>query len=149
MRRIEELVDLTADRPPWFRTQHLPDIVRVCVSGGALSMAEKLVGGTEAHATRHVLGLLTAQATIAEAKGDTGEASGLFAEAARGWQAFGSAPERARAILGEGRCLSRAAHPAASARLRDAREALSNLGALPLVAEADAWLERAAVTGSS
>jgi class 3 adenylate cyclase/tetratricopeptide (TPR) repeat protein len=148
VRLIEELVELTRDRPPWFRTHHLPDIVRVCAAGGALGMAEELVGTTQAHATRHVLGLLTAQATIAEARANMVEASGLFAEAARGWQAYGAAPERALALLGEGRCLLRAGHGAASARLREAKEVLSTLDALPLVAEADAWLERAAVNSS-
>jgi hypothetical protein len=142
IRLIEELLELTADRPPWFRTQHLPDIVRVCVAAGALKLAEELVGDTEAHATRHVLGLLTARATIAEARGKTDDASALFAQAARGWLSFGSAPERAMALLGEGRCLFRAGHRNAPARLRDARAALSSLGAQTLVTEADAWLER-------
>jgi class 3 adenylate cyclase/tetratricopeptide (TPR) repeat protein len=145
---IEELSELTRDRPPWFRAQHLPDMVRVCAAEGAVELAEELIAGTQTHAARHVLGLLTAQATVAEARGTPVEASGLFAEAAQGWQSYGSALERAWALLGQGRCLLRAGQSEASTRLREAKEAFSSLGALALAAEADVWLARAAVNSN-
>jgi hypothetical protein len=48
--------------------------------------------------------------------------------------------ERARALLGAGRCLLALGRPEGRGRLQDARAALAALGAEPLLAEADAAL---------
>ena len=146
--RVRELVEETVGRPPWFRAQYLPVLVRVSVAGGDLGLAEELIQAPEAHATRHQLGLLTSRAVLTEAGGDLEEAGRMYAEAASGWRSYGSLLEEGRALLGEGRCLLGVAHREASTRLREAREVFAALGALALVDEADAQIERAEVSGS-
>jgi hypothetical protein len=66
-----------------------------------------------------------------------------YAEAEERWRTFGAVFERAQALLGRGRCLLASGRPGAEQPLREAREVFVRLGAAPLVADADALLERA------
>jgi hypothetical protein len=52
------------------------------------------------------------------------------------------------ALLGLGRCLARLGRPEAGPALRDARALFGGLGCGPLLAEADAWLQKAEPAGS-
>ena len=68
------------------------------------------------------------------------EAAELYAEAASRWQEFGNVPERAHALLGQGRCLRALGRPGAEEPLLEARELFASMGYEPMVAEADSLL---------
>jgi hypothetical protein len=72
------------------------------------------------------------------------QAHALYATAAERWAGFGNAPERGKALLGAGRCLLSPSRPTeAAAKLGEAREVFNELGAAPLVDEADTLLGQA------
>ncbi len=68
-------------------------------------------------------------------------AATLYAEAAARWQAFGNVPERASALLGQGRCLQALGGAGAEVPLADARELFAPMGYKPALAETEALLE--------
>jgi hypothetical protein len=74
-------------------------------------------------------GLLSARAALAEAGGALEEAARRYDEAAAAWAGYGHRLERARALLGAGRCLLALGRPDGQRRLEDARAALAALGA--------------------
>ena len=84
-------------------------------------------------------GLLTARAALAEADGALDQAAQRYDEAAARWADYGHQLERARALLGAGRCLLALGQPAGRHRLRDAHTALTALHAGPLLAELQSW----------
>ncbi|MFO7572157.1 MAG: hypothetical protein R6W48_06085 [Gaiellaceae bacterium] len=77
----------------------------------------------------NVCAALTARAMLAEARGALDEASGLFADAAGRWEAYGSVVEQAYALLGLGRCGDARA-------LREGEAIFAHLGASPVLARA-------------
>ena len=96
--------------------------------------------GTTLTARRRRLSVLTGRAILAESTGATDEAAGLWGEAAAGWLAYGNVLERARAVLGWGRCL-RGADPERGATLmREAAAAFRGLGARSLLQDSRAVL---------
>ena len=64
----------------------------------------------------------------------------LYAEAAERWREFGNVPERAYALLGQGRCLAALRKPEAQKPLREARELFAAMGYKPALAETIALL---------
>ena len=74
--------------------------------------------------------------------------SALYAEAAERWREFGNVPERAYALLGQGRCLAALGQPEAQEPLREARELFASMGYKPALAETDALLERTTAAAS-
>ena len=84
--------------------------------------------------------LASAQAQLAEHAGDHAHAAALYADAAERWREFGNVPERAYALLGQGRCLVALSRPAAEAPLAEARELFASMGYEPAVAETEALL---------
>ncbi|MGZ8611189.1 MAG: ATP-binding protein [Actinomycetota bacterium] len=131
-----------------YRLQFLPDAARVLVANGRLDRLEPLVAGdVVARSTRTRHGLETARAVAAEARGDLEDAVRRYAACAAAWLSYGSIPERAHALLGEGRCRLATGDPEAGKRLRAAREAYETLGARPMAAEVDDLLgDQAAAT---
>jgi hypothetical protein len=83
-----------------------------------------------------------ARAQLAEHAGDHARAATIYAEAAAGWQEFGNVPERAHALLGQGRCLIALGDSAAEQPLRQAAELFSSMGYRPALAETEALLEQ-------
>jgi hypothetical protein len=81
--------------------------------------------------------------------GNSAEAATLYADAARQWHEFGNVPERAYALLGQGRCLRALGDPEAEQPLTEAREMFASIGYKPALAETEALLsqgqERAAL----
>ena len=71
---------------------------------------------------------LAARAQLAEHGGEYADAASLYAEAAAHWQEFGNVPERAHALLGEGRCLLAIGEAKAGEPLRKARELFEQMG---------------------
>ena len=93
--------------------------------------------------------LVTANAALAEARGDRQVAADAYAEAADRWGRFGVVPEQAFALLGQGRCLVGLARPTEPAPvLQHAREIFDGLGAAPALAETDALLQEATALSS-
>jgi hypothetical protein len=68
----------------------------------------------------------------------------LYAEAAERWRGFSDVPERAYALVGQGRCLLAVGRPGAEEPLREARELLDSMGYRPALAEAETLLAEAA-----
>jgi hypothetical protein len=84
--------------------------------------------------------LCAARAQLAEAGGEHARAATLYAEAAERWREFGNVPERAYALLGQGRCLSAIGDASANEPLFVARELFASMGFAPAVAETDALI---------
>ena len=70
------------------------------------------------------------RALVAEDLGDSARAADLYGKAAAGWEAWGSVPLRAYALLGLGRCASDAR------ALAEGNETFDRLGATPLAVAA-------------
>jgi hypothetical protein len=84
--------------------------------------------------------LSACRAQLVEGIGDHARAGPLYGEAASRWQEFGNVPERAYALLGQGRCLAALGKSEAEAPLREARELFTSMGYKRALAEADALL---------
>ena len=122
----------------------LPAFVRTALALGSRELAERLAAGVEAHTPFNEHAIVTVAAALAEARGDLQAAAEGYAAAAERWQSFGALPERAFALLGEGRCLTALGGPAeAVAALLAARALFDTLQAAPGLAETDALLQRA------
>ncbi len=79
---------------------------------------------------------------------DREAAVGLFQEAAERWEQFGHVPERAYALLGQGRCLKALGDPAANRPLTEARELFASMGYKPALAETEALLQQTQTAAS-
>jgi class 3 adenylate cyclase/tetratricopeptide (TPR) repeat protein len=143
---VEEVERVTRDRPGLYRAQHVCELVRICTAGGAIGLAERLLAGVEASGRRHALSLLAAGAILEEARDHPEPASTAFLEAVEGWRDFGFLLEEGEASLGAGRTLVQLRRPEAAEALKRARAIFTRLGAAPLVAETDRWLDLAAQT---
>jgi hypothetical protein len=91
----------------------------------------------------HQHALTSSQAQLAEAAGNHTEAASHYAEAARSWQQFGNVPERAYALLGQGRSLHTLGDSEAGQPLRVARELFALMGYRPALEQTDALLQQA------
>ena len=93
--------------------------------------------------------VVAANAALAEARGDLEAASDAYDDAADRWERFGAVPERAFALLGQGRCLIELARRSEALHvLRQAREIFSALGAAPAFAEAESLFRKATALSS-
>jgi hypothetical protein len=114
--------------------------VRTALALEEPALAARLAAGVEPR-TPHVHRALAAcRAQLAEAAGERAEAASLYAEAAERWRDFGNVPERAYALLGQGRCLAALDKPEAEEPLRAARELFASMGYKPALAETEALL---------
>ncbi len=121
----------------------LPELVRCALSSSGPELAARITDGFEPRTPLQEHALCVARAALAEAAGEQAEAVALYAEAAQRWQEFGSVPERAYALLGQGRCLLALGEPEAEESLREARELFTALGYHPALEETEALLEQA------
>ena len=92
--------------------------------------------------------LFRSRAQLAEHAGDHAQAASLYAEAAARWQEFGNVPERAHALLGQGRCLFALGDPAAEQPLREAAKLFSSMRYRPALAETNALLKQTTAAAS-
>jgi class 3 adenylate cyclase len=122
-------------------TRQLPSMVRTALAVGDAALANGLVNGIEPRYPLDEHALCAARAQIAERADDRAEAAALYAEAARRWQEFGHVPERAFALLGQGRCLRSLELTGAEEPLREAAELFASMGYEPALAETAALLE--------
>ena len=119
---------------------NLPELTRCALAVGDPALARRLVDGVQPLTPIHKHGICAARAQLAEAAADHGEAVALYAEAVERWREFGNVPERAYALLGQGRCLSAIGDAKAESPLREARELFASMGYMPALAETDALL---------
>jgi hypothetical protein len=145
---IQELEELTTEQAGF--TLDLPALLRVLIALDALPLAERFIAPIEAAAGPPVdyHHLASAKAQIAEAGGKYEAAAGLYADAAHRWQQWGSVPERAYALLGQGRSLHALADPEAEQPLRIARELFALMGYKPALEQTDAVLQQAQAAAS-
>ena len=129
---VEEVLGVVGDRGGggWYLGQQVADLVRVCVAVGQRVTAEALVARANDGVARNRHGLLAARAVLAEADGALEEAARRYDEAAARWAGYGHRLERARALLGAGRCLLAMGRPEGRAQLESARALLAELGAV-------------------
>jgi tetratricopeptide (TPR) repeat protein len=131
-----------------YRYQFLPDAARVLVANGLPDRLESVVPRTDGATARTRNAIATVRAILAEARGDLEDAADRYAAVGAAWLSYGSIPERALALAGEGRCRFATGDPGARAPVRIAREAFVALGAAPWVAEIDGLLEDPAAARS-
>ena len=137
---VEEFLGSTQEHVG-YRQLYLAAAVRVLVACGATDRAEEVLGDEPPPRNqRGRLEIRAAEAALAEARGRYEEAAALYAAAAAGWLSYGATPERAVALLGEGRSRKAIGDPVAPERLRTARETFEALGAEPWTDEVDAVL---------
>ena len=135
LRLVTELQAAVTDSSSWFWVPHLPDLTRVCVAAGKPSTAEALISRAPATTARHRLSLLTAKATLGEARGAIREALRINQEAAAGWSEYGHLFEHGRALAALGRCTLQLNKPHAEKALTAAAAIFSKLQAKPLLTE--------------
>jgi tetratricopeptide (TPR) repeat protein len=134
--------------PPHFALG-LPDVLRICAATDSLDLAERLLHASEHPSARARHSLLTGRAILAEARRKPSEAAALNAQASEAWREFGSVPEQARALLGQGRCLVALGRRGAAKPLREARALFASLGDRSAFAETEALLEQTAAASAS
>jgi tetratricopeptide (TPR) repeat protein len=134
------------ESPPW--AAYLPGLVRLAIWAGELSLAERLPAGMEPMFAYREHALAACRAALAEAAGRIAEAAEGYGEATARWAGFGVVPERAFALLGQGRCLVTLNRPEAHPTLLSARDVFLDLKADPAVRECDRLLEEAIALSS-
>jgi len=141
---VEEVLRVVGERGGggWYLGQQIADLVRVCVAVGQRAAGKALAAQAHDGVARNRHGLLAARAALAEADGALEEAARRYDEAAARWGDFGQRLERARALVGAGRCLVAVGRPEDRDRLQSAGRLLATLNAGPLLAEANAALRR-------
>src|SRR5919201_666854 len=107
----------------------LPGMVRTAIDAGDAALAERLTIGIPSVYPYHQHVVCAVGAALAEARGEIEKAAEAYAEAGGRWDRFGVVPEKAFALLGQGRCLvALGKMTEAAVRLRDAREIFVWLG---------------------
>ena len=134
---LEQVVGVRSD--PYY-AYSLPDLVRTAHALGQPQLAARLVDGVQPVTPIFGHALSACRAQLAEASGDHARAAALYAEAATRWQEFGNVPERAYALLGQGRCLAALGEAEAEKSLREAGDLFTSMGYRPALAETDALL---------
>jgi hypothetical protein len=123
-------------------------MVRTALAAGDPDLARRLADGIEPRYPLHGHALCAARAQLAEHAGDHAEAACRYAEAAGRWEEFGNVPERAYALLGQGRCLLALEDLAAEQPLRRAAELFSSMGYRPALAETEALIAHTTAAAS-
>jgi class 3 adenylate cyclase/tetratricopeptide (TPR) repeat protein len=141
---LRELEQAPAARGVAYYMRQLAAIVRTALATGDRALAERLVESIEPHYPLDEHARCAASAQLAEHAGDLAEAAALYADAAERWHAFGNVPERAYALLGEGRCLLMLGRPEAEQPLREARGLFASMGYEPVLVETEGLLEQIA-----
>jgi tetratricopeptide (TPR) repeat protein len=135
---LQELDELGTVHP-----SQIGSLLRSALALGEPALAERLAGhlGGESPVDRHAK--VSAAAQLAEAAGDHDAAARLYERAAEEWEQFGDVPERAYALLGQGRCLHALGRGEAELPLRLARELFALLGYRPALEQTEALLHQA------
>jgi class 3 adenylate cyclase/tetratricopeptide (TPR) repeat protein len=147
--RLMEELDRAAPAGKPERAVALPDALRVCAMAKAIGLGERLTEAIAETTKRAAHTIVTADAVMAEARGELERAAGRYADAAEHWGEFGFLLERGHSLLGAGRCLLGVSRSREAAeKLEGSREIFGGLRARPLIAEADALLEHVGAVSS-
>jgi class 3 adenylate cyclase/tetratricopeptide (TPR) repeat protein len=128
--------------PDYWR--HLPGMIRTALAAANRGIAERLVEGLAPRYPLEEHALHAARAQLAADAADHAQAADLYAQAASGWQEFGNIPERAYALLGQGRSLCALGRHQAKQPLRQARDLFASLRYDRARAETESLLDQAA-----
>ncbi len=121
----------------------LPAMVRTALTIARPELADQLVAGVEPCIPIAEHALVAVGAILAETRGELQAAADGYGQAAQRWQRFGVIPEQARALLGQGRCLTALGRSAEAIHaLRQARGIFETLKATPALMEIDTLLRR-------
>ena len=145
---LAELEQKAGARKTAYYASQLAAMLRTALAAGDPALAKRLTDGFEPRYPLDEHALCAARAQLAENAGEQPDAATLYAEAAGRWEEFGNVPERAHALLGQGRCLL-ALGQAAEEPLHKARDLFAAMAHKPALAETEALLERTAATAAS
>ncbi|TMM24443.1 MAG: hypothetical protein E6F94_09585 [Actinobacteria bacterium] len=145
---LAEIEQAPGARDVPYYSRQLGAMLRTALAAGDSDLAKQLTEGLEPLLPLRAHALCAARAQLAEYVGDYAEAATLYAEAAARWQQFGNVPERAYALLGQGRCMVALADPAAQQPLRQAAELFSSMGYRPALTETETLLEQTTAPAS-
>jgi class 3 adenylate cyclase/tetratricopeptide (TPR) repeat protein len=126
----------------------LPSLLRVALALDDDALAGRLAAGVEPADPQGQHAVLATVAQLAEASGRHADAAHAYREAAERWLEYGNVPERAYALLGQGRCLARLGERNAETPLREARDLFASMGYKPALAETDSLLAQTAARAS-
>jgi tetratricopeptide (TPR) repeat protein len=101
---VEELDSCTRNAPDTTRLQYALPILRLCIELDRLDLGERFFDRPAAAGARQEAVFAAGTAAIAEARGDTDEASKLYVEAVRLLEAYDMPFELGHALLGQWRC---------------------------------------------
>jgi class 3 adenylate cyclase/tetratricopeptide (TPR) repeat protein len=146
---LVELEQAAGARESPYYGRELAAMMRTARAAGDAALATQLMDGLEPRYPLDEHALCGARAQLAEQAGDHVSAAILYAEAAVRWNEFGNVPERAYALLGQGRCLLAAEPPAAQQPLLEARDLFAAMGYKPALAMTEALLEQTAAARAS
>src|SRR6187200_2363400 len=122
---LAELEQTPGVRDDQVYVTNLPELVRGALAIGDRQLAGALVDGVPSGIPLYDHGLCSCRAQLAEAAGKHAEATLEYTEAAERWRGFGRVTERARALLGQGRCMVLLGEPGAGLPLAEARRQFS------------------------
>jgi hypothetical protein len=145
---LHELDRIPASRTDPVYATHLPGLVRTAHALNDPDLATSLTKGVPALIPLHQHALTSSQAQLAEAAGNHSEAATLYADAADRWHEFGNVPERAYALLGQGRSLHAFRDSGAEQPLRLARELFRLIGYNPALEQTNALLNQSQAAAS-
>jgi tetratricopeptide (TPR) repeat protein len=139
---LAELYEVAGAHETSYYARQLPAMVRTALASDDRELAQRLADGLEPRYPLEEHALCAARAQLAEHADDRIAAVSLYAEASERWQTFGNVPERAYALLGQGRCLLALGRPGGKQPLRDAGDLLASTGYKPAYTEIEALLEQ-------
>jgi class 3 adenylate cyclase/tetratricopeptide (TPR) repeat protein len=140
---LQEFDELAAPTATFDEGSLLPSLVRVALALDEGPLAERLAAAVRPVTPSREHALAAIRARLAEAAGDHVEAASMYTDAADRWRTFGDVPERAYALLGQGRCLVALGDRAAEAPLAEARDLFASMGYKPALAETEKLLAEA------
>jgi class 3 adenylate cyclase/tetratricopeptide (TPR) repeat protein len=139
---LHELDQPAAGRTDLDYASLLPSLLRVALALDDSALAQRLTSGVEAVTPIHEHALTSVKAQLAEAAHEHADAAQLYQEAAEHWKQFGNVPERAYALLGQGRCLTALSESEAEESLREAKDLFTSIGYNHALAETEKLLEK-------
>jgi hypothetical protein len=118
----------------------LPELLRNALVLGDRALATRLVDGVPPVTPLAQNVLAVCRPKLAEAAGDRARPPASTPRPQHAGRSLGNVPERAHALLGQGRCLAALGKRDSPKPLREARELFALMGYKPALAETDTLL---------
>ncbi|MDX6386559.1 MAG: hypothetical protein QOD85_361, partial [Gaiellaceae bacterium] len=118
----------------------VPQFVRNVLALSAPELALRVTQALNPTTPLREHSVVTCRALLAEHAGELAHAAELFEDAAERWRRLTGEPERAYALLGQGRCLLGLGEARGGGPLREAAQLFASLGYRPALAETEALL---------